>query len=531
MGHEIVYCYKCQTRLTSADFEQGRAVRFENIVSCTGCAPEGATPPPASAPHATPRAASRVTSASTRRHAPRPAVSGARSARSSRAPLFLGLAGAAVLVILVISLATGGSSRASRPEARPPSPAGPPKPGPGPGPKPEVVEKEKNLHRDARIALDKARQFAKAHPDDLDGQIKAYAEAARLATLTPYFPPANRKHQELLLRKKRGLSKEISELTVRAGRLRERKDFGAAKAVFEEARGRHALSEWREMIEKKIAELRDDAEAAYRVIKATAREARSRGDADAVTAHREKVASWGFKELLDDFDRAIREVATKATGLVGYWRLDEASGDVARDSSAKGNHGKYRRNPGISRDAAPVEFENPASRIFLRDGNQYVRIPDDPALRLRGPLTLAAWVKPTGSVNGQQAIIEKVTWSAEEGARAGYMLRLDSQRRARCALLDGNGKDNPSVEAKTSLPLDAWSHVAAVYDGTRLTIYIDGVRRGSSVVPHGPTEGSAPVDIGTLGGGTNFNGRIDDVRIYKGAISAEAVAELARRRK
>jgi hypothetical protein len=39
MGHEIVYCSKCQTRLLGTDFEHGRATHVENRYYCIACAP------------------------------------------------------------------------------------------------------------------------------------------------------------------------------------------------------------------------------------------------------------------------------------------------------------------------------------------------------------------------------------------------------------------------------------------------------------------------------------------------------------
>lgn len=37
MGHEIVYCSRCQNRLKGADFDKGEAVRLSNYICCIGC--------------------------------------------------------------------------------------------------------------------------------------------------------------------------------------------------------------------------------------------------------------------------------------------------------------------------------------------------------------------------------------------------------------------------------------------------------------------------------------------------------------
>src|SRR5262245_27815071 len=37
MGHEIVYCSKCQNRLLPGDFERGTGLKSEGVASCDKC--------------------------------------------------------------------------------------------------------------------------------------------------------------------------------------------------------------------------------------------------------------------------------------------------------------------------------------------------------------------------------------------------------------------------------------------------------------------------------------------------------------
>src|SRR5262245_51036245 len=39
MGHEILYCSRCQVQLRGADFEKGRAFRAGALSFCRACAP------------------------------------------------------------------------------------------------------------------------------------------------------------------------------------------------------------------------------------------------------------------------------------------------------------------------------------------------------------------------------------------------------------------------------------------------------------------------------------------------------------
>lgn len=80
-------------------------------------------------------------------------------------------------------------------------------------------------------------------------------------------------------------------------------------------------------------------------------------------------------------------------------------------------------------------------------------------------------------------------------------------------------------------PVDAeWHHVASVWDGNEVRIYVDGVLAGSA-----PASGiefdSSPVSIGAGVGGMGdanfFAGTLDELRIYDVALSDDVVAVLA----
>src|SRR5262245_19304177 len=40
MGQEILYCFKCQERVTSADLDTANALRFGNRTACRKCLPD-----------------------------------------------------------------------------------------------------------------------------------------------------------------------------------------------------------------------------------------------------------------------------------------------------------------------------------------------------------------------------------------------------------------------------------------------------------------------------------------------------------
>ena len=88
----------------------------------------------------------------------------------------------------------------------------------------------------------------------------------------------------------------------------------------------------------------------------------------------------------------------------------------------------------------------------------------------------------------------------------------------------------PSIATSGELPENQWLHAAAVYDGARMELFLDGVSVGftgkSGALSQGP---GVPVWIGGNPDGATskpWRGRIDDVRIYDRALSAAELAAL-----
>src|SRR5438093_564574 len=81
MGQEIVYCFKCATRLLGSDFEHGRAIRAGNRAACKDCATDLLNSlPKEERPDPTPPKTARFSSSTKLKSAPSPSS-------SSRMPL------------------------------------------------------------------------------------------------------------------------------------------------------------------------------------------------------------------------------------------------------------------------------------------------------------------------------------------------------------------------------------------------------------------------------------------------------------
>jgi len=218
--------------------------------------------------------------------------------------------------------------------------------------------------------------------------------------------------------------------------------------------------------------------------------------------------------------------ASLGAGLVGYWRLDESAGTTATDSSGLANHGTYVNDPTPSSMVAPVMFQNPRSLLLDQSTRQAVTVPDAPSLSLTGPFTLAAWVFLTADTisTSTQGIIEKWEWDGKR-AHLGFFLRLDAEQRPRVATIGTRMLDD--VAPAAPVPRQTWTHLAGVFDGSSLRVYVNGAEQARLDTTVAPEDGSSPVEIGRAMGVGTFHGLLDDVRIYARALSAADVGALA----
>jgi hypothetical protein len=140
---------------------------------------------------------------------------------------------------------------------------------------------------------------------------------------------------------------------------------------------------------------------------------------------------------------------------------------------------------------------------------------------LTDAITVESWIKVDNFDKDK-------TWQTilSKGDSAWRLSRNENSNTLHFAL--GDGKN--AVNGKTNVNDGQWHHVAAVYDGKDLSLYIDGKEDGTASVKTSgysiPTN-NYPVLIGenAQSTGRNFNGQIDDVRIWDKAKTAEEIAE------
>lgn len=226
--------------------------------------------------------------------------------------------------------------------------------------------------------------------------------------------------------------------------------------------------------------------------------------------------------VIDDariYNRALsaEEIAAFATpGLLGHWKLNETAGTTAVDSSPKANNGTY--TGGVTLNQAGPYPGVGAVAADLDGANDYVAIPNEGLYDVTGPMTVAAWIKVDAFDQQFQAIIAKGDGS----------WRLSREGTSDLLHFACTGLSSPHLTSNRGVNDGAWHHVAGVYTGSQIRLYIDG-KLDSSLNSSGTiTANNEPVQIGqnSQQANRNWEGGLFDVRLYDIALSGAEIAEL-----
>lgn len=214
-----------------------------------------------------------------------------------------------------------------------------------------------------------------------------------------------------------------------------------------------------------------------------------------------------------DYNVTIPTIGAGAptAGLRGLWTFDDANTNWAThntlDTSGQNNTGSLT-GP-ISATGKIGEALN-----FTKRGGVTVTKVNGLASG-NTPHTVAAWVK----VNAFPS--SSLTWIAQLGNAGGGSLHW---------LLNSGGTQFGvwgGAQTQPILPVGTWVHVATTFDGVTLKSYKNGIL-SQSIPASFNIAGTPPLTLGLTppGYSSDFNGVIDDVRVYNTALNASEIAQV-----
>ena len=201
-------------------------------------------------------------------------------------------------------------------------------------------------------------------------------------------------------------------------------------------------------------------------------------------------------------------VSAPVSGLVAAYGFNDAT-VTTRDSSGNGLTG--------TRSGTSSTPWGKFGRALSFDGDKdQVTVADNSRLDLTNGMTLEAWVVPSTSTGWRTILAKEQT----NGIVYGLFGSSDTSRPA-ANVFTTSARDTRGTAALTTT---AWTHLAATYNGSTLTLYVNGVATSSRAIP-GPLRTSTGILRigGMLPAGEWFTGRIDEVRIYNKALTAAQI--------
>jgi len=187
--------------------------------------------------------------------------------------------------------------------------------------------------------------------------------------------------------------------------------------------------------------------------------------------------------------------------LIACWKFDEGDGTRAMDSTGS-NVGKLYYGaswvPGVA-----------GSALSFDGIDDYVLVPHDDSLNTT-TMSFELWVKPR--------VVDP-----------SYLLFKYSRSKGYFVTEYSNGWGfylNGSIALSDSgVETGVWTHLAGTHDGSSLRIYVNGVNEGTNSKPNLPNDDNRQwLTIGG-GSGSRFDGVIDEVALYEGALTPEEIEQ------
>jgi hypothetical protein len=228
-------------------------------------------------------------------------------------------------------------------------------------------------------------------------------------------------------------------------------------------------------------------------------------------------------------------MSTKLAYLVLFGLLPFAVGTVQADSnlvahyefSAEGDYGDSVAGRAAGQpqgDAQVIWDDERGSYVLSLDGDgDYVSYEDEWMGIVGTAITVTAWIKTDSLASYDSIVSLGYAWRLYGGSDGNVIFQCSDTAPAQSM-----------ATGSTDVNEGQWHHVAGTYDGTRYTLYVDGVLDASMDATGSINKGSSY--FSTIGAHYKksderdprrfFEGLIDDVRIYDRALSGGEILQI-----
>jgi hypothetical protein len=200
-------------------------------------------------------------------------------------------------------------------------------------------------------------------------------------------------------------------------------------------------------------------------------------------------------------------------GLIGWWMFDEGTGTTVADSSGAGHDGFFV-------DSTPEWVPGMYGTALEFDGTDKVEIPDHADFHLTNAMSVTLWMQPAG----EQASSAKLFIKQKSG-QYPYSLQYDDTGQGLFATVNASTRYDTAPHIP-DFPGD-WAHICFTYNGSILILHKDGEEVASVNTSGQIQQNNLSLSIGCrLDYAQNFNGIIDDVRLFNRELSPDEINQI-----
>jgi hypothetical protein len=207
-------------------------------------------------------------------------------------------------------------------------------------------------------------------------------------------------------------------------------------------------------------------------------------------------------------------------GLIGYWRLGEASGSAVDTALGR----SVSAGTSVTQGSASL-LASTADTAYTYDGSNFTTLPTD-AYEFTGvdPYSIEFWFKPSVYDTTYRRIAQK----GGQASLGGWSIVYQSASGIYASRWEGSGtatERSTSHYPAASVVTGTTYHVVATYDGSTWRLYVNG----SEVTPGVSTTTalmSSAASSAQMGGGTGGSmvGALDEVAFYNVALSSTTIS-------
>lgn len=227
------------------------------------------------------------------------------------------------------------------------------------------------------------------------------------------------------------------------------------------------------------------------------------------------------------FQRSTPVDVVASDQLLAYWPLDEYRTGSTPDMSGNGYHLRFW-DSNESTESPSIATGRHGMAIDLCKGC-WGQTVTNPAGLNRTTMTITFWFQP-GTANHTDeedtdilhAKVYNGSWPNYRIGGADTTISDPAQGWTNLYIRRFSSSGAFSVETEQELfDPDRWHHATVEFDGSTVSVYVDGVKDTERTY-----NGTAPLENGIDEfqiGGSAFNGKLDELRIYQGTLSTDQI--------